>query len=282
MEWNGVLDTPLNKLVAGWIGFITFFFLFVFKKPVPLHSEYHNFADRRTFFACGCCCKIANGNDVLSNIPFALVSLCGIGHLLSYGSTLKIFEIDPPVFANPSQEIPFWMIFYVAVGLVSIGSSYYHLKPTSKRLTWDIMPMTVAFVTLTSIVLQETVCVKIPYSVFWLMVATGISTVLYWRMTDDLRPYILVQLGAIISIPICFGFWGSKYYDKDVIIHYMEAVLFYAACKVTELFDGKIYNWTGKRISGHTIKHLLASVASGWPIIILSSRSLKESIEEIE
>ena len=38
-------------------------------------------------------------------------------------------------------ELCGWTCFYVAVGAVAFGSSYYHLDPNDERLVWDRLPV---------------------------------------------------------------------------------------------------------------------------------------------
>ena len=44
----------------------------------------------------------------------------------------------------------------MGVGLVAVGSSYYHWRPNNARLVWDRLPMTVGFMSLIAVVLSET------------------------------------------------------------------------------------------------------------------------------
>ena len=232
-----------------------------------------------------------NYNDVFSNIPFAIVSIAGICHLLLLGDQMMYVigqrqgeeeqdpvplqvSFNPPVLANPNREKILWLVYYIGVGLVSIGSSYYHWEPNNRRLVWDRLPMTISFVALTAIVIQDTVY-NISLVAFVAMLFIGISTVIYWHLVDDLRPYLLVQFGSIAYVPICYGLFGSLHYnDSDLVRRYMEAMMFYVLAKVAEVYDKSIFEWTGNRISGHTLKHLLSSIATGWAVVILSSRSM--------
>ena len=81
----------------------------------------------------------------------------------------------------------------------------------------------------------------------------GALSVVYWRVSGDLRGYVLVQFAPMILVPLLLlrspknssGMWGM--------------IGFYALAKVLELFDGQI----GRVIScgGHPWKHVAGAAA---------------------
>lgn len=60
---------------------------------------------------------------------------------------------------------------------------------------------------------------------------------------------------------------------KDALPDYLLALFFYAAAKVTEAKDKSIFQATGRRVSGHTLKHLLAGVATALASLMLIRRT---------
>ena len=83
----------------------------------------------------------------------------------------------------------------------------------------------------------------------------GIASVLWWRATDDLRPYAVAQFRAVIVL--LPASWSDKTIRK-----LWPASARYAVAKVAEAFDRGLY--ASLSVSGHTLKHLAASLAAYW------------------
>ena len=168
------------------------------------------------------------------------------------------------MFDAPAERWPY-LIFFVGVALVSLGSAYYHVKPTTEALFWDRLPMIVAFMALFSAFIADRVHSTVGVVVMLpLLLAIGFGTVMYWHLTEtaghgDLRPYALVQFYPMLAIPlVCLLFPGRHTTGKHVF--YM--VVWYSLAKICEHFDGDIFALLGGTVSGHTLKHLLAAIAT--------------------
>lgn len=171
-----------------------------------------------------------------------------------------------------------WAILFLSFFAVTIGSSYYHLAPTNQTLFWDRLPMAVAFMSLTAIIIGERYK-RFPLILLYsCCLALGILSVCYWRYTEsigagDLRPYILVQFLPLIVIP-CMLLLKPVVFRKPLYIFY--ALGCYALAKVFEFGDTFIFDLTHRVISGHTIKHLSAAM-SCWFLLRYFGRSSKSS-----
>ena len=211
---------------GGWIlGFLLIATAFLAFVPRIAQSEdYHLFADTRRFFG------IPNFWNVALNLPFALVGLLGLWKLR--GAAARVL--------------------FTGLVLTCFGSAYYHWAPGDARLLWDRLPMTLVFMSLLAWVLSQS---RSPRFSAWLLAALvicGITSVLWWRITGDLRPYVLVQFGPpFLLFPVTWFTPGRRYL-------WMVTGL-YAAAKVMETYDRAVYSAIG--ISGHTLKHVLAAVA---------------------
>jgi hypothetical protein len=106
--------------------------------PIPLPLSYHGFADRRVIWG------IPNFFDVLSNLPFVLVGLLGL-YKTSGKDRIHII----------AENRLSYKVFFIGVALVGVGSGYYHLSPNNTTLVWDRIPMTIAFMALSSIIIGE-------------------------------------------------------------------------------------------------------------------------------
>jgi hypothetical protein len=125
--------------------------------------------------------------------------------------------------------------------------------------------MTVAFMALLSAFITDRIHTRVGVVVMLpLLLAIGIVTVMYWHVTEaaghgDLRPYGLVQFYPMLAIPlICLLFPGRHTTGKHVF--YMA--VWYSLAKICEHFDGEIFALLGETVSGHTLKHIFAAIAT--------------------
>jgi hypothetical protein len=200
-------------IIAGMAAFALFLLL-----VPPLHQDqsYHQFADHRTILG------IPNFWDVISNFPFLIVGAMGLVSFRDFGSRL----------------------LFLGVLFTAFGSGYYHLAPDNARLFWDRLPMTIVFMSLLALAMNQRILV-VPF------VILGIVSVIWWRLTDNLWLYGFVQFVPMIVLLIIAirrepGLW--------------PVFIFYGLSKLAEHFDKQIYSVSP--LSGHTIKHLLAGIAS--------------------
>ncbi|BCX88594.1 hypothetical protein MIN45_P0963 [Methylomarinovum tepidoasis] len=224
-RWDvGILAglTVLALGIAVWIG------------PVSQDPAYHHFADTRP---CG---PVPNCLDVLSNLAFLLAGAAGLRHLDRWPADLR----------------PALGTFWWGVLLVAPGSAWYHWAPDDARLVWDRLPMSFAFMGLFAAVLIDRL--RIGGRVLPVLAALGPASVGIWVLTGDLRSYGLVQFlpMAMTLVIVCRRPHGAI--PQTALIW---ALGWYGLAKLAEWLDGGILRWTGL-ISGHTLKHLLAALAT--------------------
>lgn len=204
-------------------------------EPIAQNTGYHSFSDTRMFIG------IPNCFDVVSNLPFLLIGVLGLRFCLR---------------KKQGAVRSAWSVFFVGVGLVSIGSAYYHWNPTNESLVWDRLPMTIGFMGLFVAMLGEYVGKRLATLLLAPAVVLGLATVLYWHWTDDLRPYYWVQLIPLLTIPAVMILFRSGYSHQWLLL---VALGWYVLAKVTESYDLAIFRNTQELLSGHSIKHLLAA-----------------------
>ncbi len=231
---------------------------FLSGQRIAQDPRYHAFADRRAFLG------VPNALDVLSNAGFLLVGAWGIAVVLR-GAT----------FRDARERIP-WLVLFVGVTLTSFGSAWYHLAPTNATLIWDRLPMTLGFMGLFAALIVERVGTKSGTVLLPPLVMAGVASVLYWAVTEsrgagDLRPYYVVQFYPLIASPLLLVLFPPRY-DRggDLLI----ALAWYVAAKVAETYDLSIYQATGI-VSGHTLKHVLATIGIAWLGRMLTLRELQ-------
>ena len=211
--------------------------------PIAQPIEYHNFPDIRLFLST------PNFFNVLSNLPFVIVGLMGLYSLIISRSVKKLDELNIA-----------YIILFLGVFLVGFGSGYYHLRPSNETLVWDRLPMTLAFMALTSIIVAEYGSVRLAKRMLYPLLILGAASVFYWDFTEsngvgDLRFYILVQFLPLIALPLILLFMKAKFTHSN---SYWWLILCYLLAKVFEHFDAFIYQ-IFPMLSGHSFKHLVAA-----------------------
>lgn len=241
---------PINwkdSLLASLV-IITFACLF-FIDPISQDLTYHTFADTRTMF------DVNNFLDVASNLPFLFVGLLGLTTIYKHWGITSSCS---------------WLVLFLSIFLVAFGSSYYHLNPQNETLTWDRLPMAIGFMALFVIVLADYVNSQLEKWLLIPMCFVGITSVIYWHMTDDLRLYVWVQFVSLTLLLLIIFIYKPAHLQTKYLFY---AVFFYAFSKLFEYFDKQIYELMGQVLSGHTIKHLLAAVATFFFYILLKQRA---------
>ncbi|WP_299898652.1 ceramidase domain-containing protein [uncultured Aquimarina sp.] len=202
--------------------------------PIPQDEAYHMFSDRRSIM------NIPNCWNVISNYPFVIVGGLGV------------------IYFTRNNKLHFsYMLLFLGVILIAVGSGYYHLFPSSYSLVWDRLPMTIVFMTLFSIIIREFISVRLGRLMLLPLILIGLSSILYWVYGEsgDLRFYGLIQFYPMVAIPVILIFFKSKYTKG---LEYWVLLVFYMAAKVLEHFDDQVYQFLGF-ISGHSLKHILAA-----------------------
>lgn len=215
---------------------------------IAQEQRYHQFADQRAWLG------IPNAADVLSNLAFVVAGFIG---------ALRLASTRRPRFA-PATEAG---MACVALGLVAtgLGSAWYHYAPTDASLVWDRLAMTVVFAGVVATVIAQRIGNDAGRVSLALLVPAALASVLYWKISGNLTPYALVQVGGLGMLALLVLFTRGK----DDPIPWIWVGGLYVLCKLAEIGDRQIYQATGHAIAGHTVKHLLAAAAGAavfWPL----------------
>lgn len=206
--------------------------------PISQNLEYHALADTRSWLG------IPNVLNVVSNVAFLYVGIVGL--------SLCLGPHKPVLCAT-------WAGFFVGVAFVCFGSAYYHWHPDNAALMWDRLPMTIAFMALSTAIVAEHVGESLSRYLVVPAVTIGIATVLWWHRTDDLRLYIWVQATPLILVPVLFVLYPARYSHRRYLLY---ALGLYLVAKLFELYDREFYRLTLGTVSGHTLKHLVAALST--------------------
>ena len=145
-----------------------------------------------------------------------------------------------------------------------MGSAYYHLAPNDARIVWDRLPIAIACAGLLAAVRAECSPGAGDRQRVVLLVIAAVSSVMWWRVTGisgegDLRPYLLLQSLPLVVIPL----WQTVYTTPPQRrAAFGIAMVLYVAAKTAELGDHAVFSALGV-LSGHTLKHLVATMAAG-------------------
>jgi hypothetical protein len=227
---------------------------------IPQDPLYHEFADQRAWLG------IPNALNVLSSLIFAWVGIEGLYRLVK-----NSLRVETGIY-------PAYPIFFAALLLTAPGSAYYHWSPDNTSLALDRLPMAIAFVSFTAILLAERVSPGFASRAFPLLVLAAIAGVGYWYYSElagrgDLRGYVLLQGLPIILLPVILLAFESRY-TRNADLWWLLGC--YLAAKCCEQFDQAIYDALGV-ISGHGLKHIAAGAGS---LVFLRHLRLRQSVSQ--
>ncbi|MCP5144733.1 MAG: ceramidase domain-containing protein [Gammaproteobacteria bacterium] len=210
----------------------------VFALPfIGQDQHYHQFADARTVWG------IPNGLDVISNLPFLLAG--GFGLMGCYRQHRM-----------PARSL--WLVTFTGISLVALGSAWYHLAPSDATLVWDRLPMTIGFMALLCAIVAEYVSISLGHGALIPALVIGIVSIVYWRVTGDLRLYVWVQFAPLLLAGAALAGFRSRFTHQHLLL---LALVFYVVAKLLEACDAAVYVASEQTVSGHTLKHLSAAAA---------------------
>jgi hypothetical protein len=225
--------------------------------PFAQPQGYHDFADKRGWLG------IPNYGDVASNVMFLAAGLAGL------------FAMRKPVIqAMESGPRYAYALMFIGLIFTAFGSGYYHWAPSDERLVWDRLPMTVVFMPLLAATYAERLRWRsdLPLTLLTLL---GIGSVVYWKLSGNLLPYLIAQGGAILLILLALALLPTPWTERRLLF---PALLSYAVAFICEKLDWQIFRWTAGMISGHTIKHLAAAFAFFFILRMLQRQQLKTEL----
>jgi hypothetical protein len=237
-NWRGIALVALTALFA----------IAAFAVPaMPQPLSYHSFADGRTLWG------VANFFNVESNVPFLIGGGLGIVLIARGGGR----------FIDAREKLPY-LVFFIGAALTCFGSSYYHLAPDNARLVWDRLPMTLGFSGLVAAAVIERIDLRTGMRALWPLLLIGVATVVYWAATEragagNVIPYAAFQFWSIAVIVLLMLAFPANRYTHGRLLAW--AAVWYGLAKVFETFDSQVYRLLGETLSGHSIKHVLASFA---------------------
>lgn len=232
---------PLTQARPNLVPYIAGFLILAmaFFGPILQPENYHHFADQRSLFG------IPNGGDVLSNFGFLLAGAYGLfTWLRAPQNTVARSEYG---------------MFFAALALTAAGSTWYHLAPDNARLVWDRLPIALACGALLAAELRRAYPeAGWSRSALPALLIFGAASVFWWSYSQDLRPYLLIQVAPLILIPALHWQTGAPMARRT---SFVLAIVLYVVAKMFEVADAAAFDVL-EVVSGHTLKHVLAFSAA--------------------
>lgn len=248
---RAVRSLPKSARVWTLVGAAALGVAIGFARPVEIQPKsYHDFAPSGLF-------GIENFGTVATNAAFLAVGVWGLW--LVYGG-----KFAPLLFEVPGARRPY-VAFFAGAVILAFGSGTYHADPTNESLLWDRLAMTVVFMAYFSAFIADRMDRDLGVKLMLpALLILGAASMAYWRITEDLRLYRVVQVLPMALIPMmCLLFAGRLTRFR----HVFWAMVWFGLATVLELLDKQIYGWIS--IGGHTLKHPAAAVACYMVIAML-------------
>lgn len=235
--------------------------------PVVLQpANYHDFADQHAWGA------VPRAMDVLSNLPFALWGLAGAGALVQ---ALRLRAIDRTAAGMAA-------LFFAGLLVTAVVSAMYHWQPDNASLVWDRTGMVLAFAGLLGLAAWQRISSRAAWALALIVLVLGPASVQVWATSGDLLPWVVLQSGGMALIAVLAGLpplpVATGRTRRGLPVRWSLVIALYALAKVLELGDHLVFEWTGHLISGHSLKHIVASCAA-WPVVAALKDVVKSRAE---
>jgi hypothetical protein len=216
---------------------------------VAQSAQHHHFADRRAW------AWIPFALDVLSNLPFLLWGLLGL-HLLARQRRDDSRPAD-------AASRGLMALFFAGLVVTAFLSAFYHWQPDDAGLVFDRLGMVVAFAGLMGLAAAGRVSARAGELLALAVLLLGPVSVWVWSASGNVLPWVVLQFGGMLLV-LCLA-W-LKPLPGAPVIRWGWVIVIYALAKGFELADEAVFAATAQLVSGHSLKHVVASCAA-WPVV---------------
>lgn len=229
-------------------------------------AHYHDFADQRSWGG------LPHAMDVLSNVPFACWGLAGLGVLLQAHRRQAV------------DRTAAWLagLFFGGLLVTTAVSAMYHWQPDNAGLLWDRVGMVLAFAGLLGLAAYQGISARAGAALAAAVLVLGPVSVQVWAVSGNLLPWGVLQfggMGLIVGLACLRSEAAAAVPShRGLPIRWSLLIAVYALAKVMELGDHQVFAWTGHLVSGHSLKHVVASCAA-WPVLAALMAVMKSRAE---
>lgn len=220
-------------------------------------AHYHDFADQRVGWG------VPHAMDVATNLPFALWGVVGL--VLLRGLRTSSLSTAQRHMAT---------LFFAGLALTSLASGWYHWQPDNAGLALDRLGMAVAFAGLLGLVAAGRISARAGTALGWGVLLAAALSVTLWTRTANVLPWAVVQFGGM---GLVLWLATRRPVPGALPVSWAVVILLYAIAKLLEAMDPQVYALTTGMVSGHSLKHVVASLAA-WPVWG-ALRGLKKSVQ---
>lgn len=209
----------------------------LFGPGIQQPATYHDFADQRTLL------NIPHAMDVLSNLPFLFLGVM---------TFIQGLRIDNPRWRG--------LVLTLGIGLTLtfIGSGYYHLAPSDGELLWDRAGMLVVFAAVLGMATADRLSFTSALATMMGVLMGGVLSLWHWQHSGNLLPWVVLQGGGMLLLLLLAP---CRPRGDGYGFRLGACLLWYAAAKLCELWDGALFDISAGVLSGHSVKHVLAALA---------------------
>lgn len=218
-----------------------------------VYAHGHSFVDARTLWG------IPNAIDVLSNLTFLVLGSWGLWTLRRV----------PNLQGATRQSLG---LFFIGLILTCLASSYYHLAPSVWGLAIDRAGMTVAFAGVLALACAEHVSQRAARWMWPALLTAGFFAIGIQYELGAIAPWVVVQFGGIAVV-----LWASTMPRQTgaIGLRWSALIGMYAVAKVLEMGDDAVFHASQGLVSGHSLKHIAASLAA-LPVIFALRHNVKQ------
>jgi len=217
--------------------------------PVTRAPAFHQYADQRTWLG------MPHAGDVLSNLAFIIAGM----------------------WFRRRAQTPLSQAACAGVIAIGGGSAAYHYAPSDALLALDWGPIAITLSIVTAAVIEDRLGKQAGRTAFALGPLIAIGSVVLWLATGGthggmVTPYGVVQaLGIALPPLVALAAPGSI-----PRVPLLVGVLFFALARLCAANDQQLLDAVG--ISGHSLKHVAAAIASAFALGALTSRASRASL----
>ena len=216
---------------------------------VAQSAQHHHFADQRAWAWIPCAA------DVLSNLTFLLWGVLGLTLLSKQGRGVG----HRPVAASRGLMA----LFFAGLVVTAFMSAFYHWQPDNAGLAFDRLGMVVAFGGLMGLAAAGRVSVRAGELLALAVLLLGPLSIWVWSASGNVLPWAVLQFGSM-GLVLCLA--GLKPLPGAPAIRWGWVIVIYALAKCFEIADEGVFAATSQWVSGHSLKHVVASFAA-WPVV---------------